>query len=1088
MIAQAAQPNFNKLQTALGLYRAEFRRFVIAHLEEAGEPGLRERLLQSAGTNQHVRDKRAAALDRGVPPLDVIDIGDFPHLIRFYWSEIFERLAQADENFRFKAQLIAAGRNEWAHPPSDDMAFGTTITYLDNIRGLLHTIGATESAKQVADMVASYERPAPIAPEPPSGTVQRSMTSGSSVEGLKPWREVAIPHIDVLNGDMTMATFAADLQQVASGKAVSTEYGNPVEFFRRSHITDGLKELLVNAVRRVNAQGGDPVVQLKTVFGGGKTHSLIALYHLISNDDYSLSSIAADESDETGSKMREIYENAGIDPSNTAEAKVAVLAGTFSSQMGSETTKSGDPLNTLWGNLAYQIGEQAAYDLIGEYSRKWVSPAGEQLDELFDRFGPCAILIDELALHMGNLDRDQSKKVEFFLQALTESAARSSNVVVVVTIPVSPGETEESDDVANEAKIEALINRIDAPSIPLGTHDSSEVVRLRMFSGIEDPIARDATCEAYSQVYSGRNRNEFPTHATRTSYVDLMKRSYPFHPEVFERLRVDWSTISDFQLTRGMLRLIAGVIKRLYGESDAPLIMPGDLPLHDRQFANELLRVLSGNWDPVVSEFAEPNSTADEIDLGSIRYADCRPGAAKRIARTIFLGSVPSKSRPGLDRQEINLGTVQPRQNLSVYRDALGELEGKLHFLHVVDGRYVLRTEPNLNRLHHDLVGKIDDLTADARIEGMFSSAIKKSVAGIEKNIEIVGLVSDSNQVADDRATVKLVALAPAYTLPSRDAEDDTARPLAASIVLQRGQLPRHFMNTITFLVASRDEVRKLRTAVRALMAWEDILDNAGRFGVPASQINGIKRQIHEARLETETRLARAYRRILTPVRANPAEESVELTEVRVDVDGRGEIFESAVRTLESEFIVVFDLSTTALKNLVEEHFWNATTESADVDHMREQLARFLGFIRLAGPQVLDAAVSAARREGVYDVKTGADPDDVGDQPTYLVPPVKTGGITGIDDPPGPDTLPDPPPHMRHKRVRIRKTEITSGGLLRFCTDLSDEVLQALDASGASISISVSIDGEIPDGLDDIKIAELKENAQHLGMQVEFPI
>ncbi|MEZ4730225.1 MAG: hypothetical protein R3E79_24105 [Caldilineaceae bacterium] len=103
----------------------------------------------------------------------------------------------------------------------------------------------------------------------------------NALKGLRPWRFVIEPHPDVANGRYVQAEFAADLAQVHSGQA-EPEYGDPLEFFRRTYLTEGLVTLLANGVRRLDGQGGDPVVQLQTAFGGGKTHSMLALYHLFS--------------------------------------------------------------------------------------------------------------------------------------------------------------------------------------------------------------------------------------------------------------------------------------------------------------------------------------------------------------------------------------------------------------------------------------------------------------------------------------------------------------------------------------------------------------------------------------------------------------------------------------------------------------------------------------------------------------------------------------------------------------------------------------------------------------------------------------
>ena len=111
---------------------------------------------------------------------------------------------------------------------------------------------------------------------------QAGTTVGSAVAtGLKPWREIVTPHKDVASGRYQQAEFAADLWQVHLGEGTD-EYRDPVEFFRRTYLTESLKGLLVGAIRRLAGRGGDPVVQLQTNVGGGKTHSMLALFHLFS--------------------------------------------------------------------------------------------------------------------------------------------------------------------------------------------------------------------------------------------------------------------------------------------------------------------------------------------------------------------------------------------------------------------------------------------------------------------------------------------------------------------------------------------------------------------------------------------------------------------------------------------------------------------------------------------------------------------------------------------------------------------------------------------------------------------------------------
>jgi predicted AAA+ superfamily ATPase len=98
---------------------------------------------------------------------------------------------------------------------------------------------------------------------------------------LKPWREIIVPHPDVLSGTFQQSEFAADLTAVRTGKATA-EYGDAKAFYERTFITEGMGRLLTQVAQRLNSKGGEPVIQLQTAFGGGKTHTMLAVYHLAS--------------------------------------------------------------------------------------------------------------------------------------------------------------------------------------------------------------------------------------------------------------------------------------------------------------------------------------------------------------------------------------------------------------------------------------------------------------------------------------------------------------------------------------------------------------------------------------------------------------------------------------------------------------------------------------------------------------------------------------------------------------------------------------------------------------------------------------
>ena len=246
-------------------------------------------------------------------------------LMDLHWNDLFRR--KLSREHRTWVKELMATRNKWAHAGLVDMADEDAWRALDTmtrlveqidaeaterLRALARTVrygtegpstsvvswgsadsadsadatdmadpaGATGSAGSPDAVSASPGRPAASVRQGGGGTPPAGVLAAVPRRGLRPWREVAIPHPDVAAGRYRQAEFAADLSQVARGRA-EAEYQDPIEFFARTYLTVGMRGLMVQALRRISGQGGEPVIQLKTAFGGGKTHSLLALYHLL---------------------------------------------------------------------------------------------------------------------------------------------------------------------------------------------------------------------------------------------------------------------------------------------------------------------------------------------------------------------------------------------------------------------------------------------------------------------------------------------------------------------------------------------------------------------------------------------------------------------------------------------------------------------------------------------------------------------------------------------------------------------------------------------------------------------------------------
>jgi predicted AAA+ superfamily ATPase len=598
---------------------------------------------------------------------------------------------------------------------------------------------------------------------------------------IKPWREVAVPHEDVLKGTFQQAEFAADLSRVHAGTATA-EYQDPALFFQRTFITEGMRLLLDSVVRRLTGKGGDPVIQLQTAFGGGKTHTILAAYHLARGE--------AAASDLPG--VPSILDAAGV--TELPRAQIAVLDGVELLGLASKPRKHGScTIRTLWGEMAWQLGKEASYEIVRECDETGTAPGKAQLADLINSRSPCVILMDELvryvsqfedgkALSGGTYDTQLS-----FIQSLTEALKAAPRAVLLASLPYSDREAGSQQGIKALRQLEHYFGRVQALWKPVATEEAFEIVRRRLFASVNNKLAAESVCRAFADFYVA-NRDEFPPETQEGRYFDRLRRAYPIHPEVFDRLYEDWSSLEGFQRTRGVLKLMAKVIHRLWkdGNND-PLVMPGSLPLYDPDMRNEVIYYLPPGWDPVI----ERDVDGERAETTEIENRDARMGsvqACRRSARTIFLGSAPTTSSQmvrGLELERVLLGVAEPDQQIGIYKDALRKLHDRLHYLNHGNNRFWLDTRPNLRREMEDRKRRFQD--KEDLIPELQQRIQKGFASGVFNGIHVF---TPSADVPDDWA-LRLVVLPPdaararprrRLSAPQRPCESAASNPVSSRI------------------------------------------------------------------------------------------------------------------------------------------------------------------------------------------------------------------------------------------------------------------------------------------------------------------
>ncbi len=871
------------------------------------------------------------------------------------WEAAFrDELTRSDRNLVFELRDV---RNRWAH--NDAFSADDAYRAMDSIERLLTAIDAREAAE--AGRAKEEVRRALYEAQARRAMPRADALLTQPAAGLRPWREVIQPHDDVARGRFALAEFAADLHQVSLYEGAD-EYRVPEAFFQRTFVTEGLRQLLGQALERLSGTGGAPVVDLQTSFGGGKTHSMIALYHLFSGTPL----------ERLPQEVQDLVRS--VSPSGIAKARRAVLVGTRISPGQPSRKPDGTEVGTLWGELAWQLGRREGYEILAEADRSRTNP-GHALNELLRRYAPCLVLIDEWVAYARGLYADDTLRggsfdTHFsFAQALTEAARATDRALLVVSLPAS--ESPEAPSIGSgievggaggrEAlrRLRAVVGRMESSWRPATAEESFEIVRRRLFQPV-DPARlpdRDATARVFGELYR-QQASEFPTECREASYVERIRQAYPVHPELFARLYEDWSTLDRFQRTRGVLRLMATVVHVLWSAGDqSPLILPASVPLADAAVVAELTRNLDDSWKPIIdADIDGPSSLPLALDnefknLG--RYQ-----AARRVARTVFLGSAPRAGSPnqGVDAARVRLGCVLPGETVAIYADAINRLADRATHFYAGGGRYWYGVQPGVARLARDRAERLmagdrhevhDELVTRLR---RYERERGPDFAGVHAAPPAPGDVADSPEV-------RLVIIGPERPHLMRS-DDSLALEHAQAILGSRGTAPRDYRNMLVFLAADQRRVGDLEQATAEYLAWKTIVDEAGALNLDPHQARQATTRRDDANRTVELRLADAYVWLLVPGQPEPA-GPIEWEAVKVE--GQGGLAERAGRKLVHGGQLYVSYPPVLLRLQLDGPLgplWESGHTT--VNDVWEAYARYLYLHRLRSIEVLSECVKAA--------------------------------------------------------------------------------------------------------------------------------
>lgn len=771
---------------------------------------------------------------------------------------------------------------------------------------------------------------------------------------IKPWREIAEPHQDVLEGTFRQSEFAADISQVANGTAPD-EYQNPEKFFARTFITEGMELLLTSVAQRLSGLGGDPVIQLQTSFGGGKTHTMLAVYHL------SEGQVSTDKLE----GIPTLLDKAGI--TNLPVAKIAVIDGIT---MAANEGKQHDDIiiYTLWGELAWQLAGKTGYQLVENSDKNGTSPGKDTLIKLLQHASPCVILMDELQKFFSELQPGRTLSAGSyeanikFIQALTEAVKTVPNAILLASLPESQSEVGDAFGQSALDALEKHFGRLESVWKPVATEEAFEIVRRRLFKNSGNRQEIEKVCNAFYEFYRA-NPNNFPEEVQTIDYKDRMVNAYPIHPEIFDRLYEDWSTLDKFQRTRGVLQYMAVLIHRLWvdGNKDI-LIMPGSLPLSDTNVCNKSIHYLPQGWQPVIEKEVDgPRSQTHNIDTNDIRFGSVQ--AAHRIMRTIFLDTAPSgltQQHKGVDKKRIFLGAIQPEQNLGIFDDVLKRLRDQLHYLYIENDRFWLETKPNLRREMEGRKNNIDGLALIGEIRQRL-----QQLFGGNSNFSGVHVFSSSADIPDEYGNAPRLVILPLEANYNRT-KDTPAFSHANNILQNRGEQQRIKRNRLLFLAPDNDVLGRLKDDVRTYLAWRGIIrdiDN-GTLNLDNHQSRLARSSRENSEKTLNQVIKECYKWLLCPVQSSTSNE-VEWETVALSTSSNNLQQEIALKIAEQEW-VINQWSPIHLNNILMQWYFKNGVKEIPLQKVWDDICNYIYLPRLQNRMVLENTVTTGLKQGDY--------------------------------------------------------------------------------------------------------------------------
>ena len=918
---------------------------------------------------------------------------------------------------------------------------------------------------------------------------------------LKPWFEVVTPHEDIREGRLSESIFAANLWAVVSGTAPDV-YLDAKAFFEKTYLTKGLQNVLGKIARALSgkADTGDRILSLQTAFGGGKTHTLLALYHAVKNPQVAAQFLPFELPEKP--------------------IRVAVFTNHTCDVKQGRNTPEGIHTNTMWGEIALQLGGVELYKRVEPNDKAKSVPQGIFVDVL-RAASPCLILLDEIADYcgVGALtervgDSTLADQTISFIQQLTEAIQQVNGVALVATLPASHLEvanSERGQEILE--RLEKRFGRMGADVNPVSDDEIYEVVRRRLFEPYDSSNEPERVADTYWRMYQ-QHQSDVPADATKSAYKERILRAYPFHPELIDAFHLRWGSHNDFQRTRGVLRLLANIIGDLWQQrktetTSQPLIQPCHVRWSIDALHAALTRLWGAGYDAVVPADIvgeKANAMVMDEERGGEYFEE---KIAQGIAATILLGSFGGQAeRAGYSTRDIRLSVSRPEVNWGYIDGALLSLEERAFYLHTASAgdtgkRYWFGTKPTLTKLIVQYRAQFAGENFDEEIKELIRDQVKSSKVGsaIAPSFRAGQVMVSPGVDLPEQKSLTLLVMTTDCAYSENDEMSSAVKQRVMEMSQKCGQKERHYRNTLLFLIPSARALSLLRQSLREQMALKEVLRDYGSQ-LDKEQKDELKLRLEKAEQDVQEKFALVYTYI-----SRVDGQEVVISPIPELKKTFAEQLQSAWEYIIEEEWVLQKVGTVTLQRsgLI------PSEGGTRVNDAIETFLRYTDKLMITSPQAVIQGLSQACKDRQIGLGVGTNPSNLqqkwcgeimplvsDEEGMWIIPPFEPEP-TEPTPPPGPGPTPPiigpkppvepkPPGEETEDGDKIRRIKITGTIPVESWSDVFRSFVNPvarMNLQKLKLSIDFDLELDHPLSEDDPEYKRLKESAQMLGINIE---